>query len=658
MGIAEHIVLIVVAGLVGGLLAHACRQPLLLGYILVGVLLGPVTGGIAAADLHDLELLAEIGVALLLFALGLEFSLADLRPVRRIALLGTPLQILLTLGLGSLIGKACGWAWLPSVWLGGMVSVSSTMVVLKTLAGQGRMGTLSSRVMLGMLIAQDLAVVPLVILLPQLSDLGAGLPALAQAAAKVGAFLLLMTVVGTRVLPRLMGLVAGWDSRELFLLATTAVGLGVGYGTYLFGLSFAFGAFVAGMVLSNSEYGHQALSDIIPLRDIFGLLFFVSVGMLLQPQYLLDHWPQVLLVAAAVAGGKGLIFAGLSWLFGYGNVVPLALGLGLFQVGEFAFVLARVGISSDSIDTDLYNLVLAVAILTMFATPLVSALTHPLYLWRRRWRPREPLQSVNLPDDGLRGHVVIAGGGRVGSYVAQVLGRLGVPFVIVELNARRVDHGRAQGWPLVFGDASQRVVLEAACVAHARLVLVTTPVLAVTQSIVYHVRRLHPQVHIVARADAIEALEALRARGVYEVVQPEFEAGLEITRQALLHLDYPAAEIQAFTDATRRELYAPLYTGDAAAQDLARLRQASHLLQLHWVTLVSDSPLAGATIADSQLRRRTGASIVGLMRGGTMQPNPDAVTRLQGGDLLAVLADAEQLAAFWRLAEPTVAALT
>jgi len=411
MGIAADIAIIVVAGLIGGLIAQRLKQPLILGYILVGILVGPYTGGVTVTEVHDIELLAEIGVALLLFALGLEFSLKELQPVRHIALIGTPIQILLTIAYGYGIGWLLGWDWLASLWLGGLICLSSTMVILKTLMNQGRLGTLSSRVMIGMLIVQDLAVVPLMIILPQLNQLEAGLPILGWAALKAALFLFLMIFAGTRVIPRLMAHIAGWNSRELFLLAITAIGLGIGYATYLFGLSFAFGAFVAGMVLSESDYSHQALSDIIPLRDIFGLLFFVSVGMLLNPAFLVANLATVLLVVLLVAVGKSLIFATLSVIFRYGNVVPLAVALTMFQVGEFSFVLARVGLSTNSISNELYSLMLSMAIVTMVLTPIISGQIAPLYALRKRWFKREPLQSINLPKAGLRDHVVIAGGG-------------------------------------------------------------------------------------------------------------------------------------------------------------------------------------------------------------------------------------------------------
>ncbi|HXV97431.1 MAG TPA: cation:proton antiporter, partial [Anaerolineae bacterium] len=309
MGIAADIAIIVVAGLIGGLIAQQLRQPLILGYILAGVMVGPYTGGVTVSEIHDIELLAEIGVALLLFALGLEFSLKELKPVSNVALIGTPIQLILTMAYGFAIGQQLlDLAWIPALWLGALISISSTMVILKTLMSQGRLGTLSSRVMIGMLIVQDLAVVPMMIILPQLNEPESGLLALGLAALKAAIFLALMIFVGTRVIPWLMTYIAGWNSRELFLLAITAIGLGVGYVTYLFGLSFAFGAFVAGLVLSESDYSHQALSDIIPLRDLFSLLFFVSVGMLLDPAFFVNNLGTVLLVVLLVAVGKGLLF--------------------------------------------------------------------------------------------------------------------------------------------------------------------------------------------------------------------------------------------------------------------------------------------------------------------------------------------------------------
>ena len=650
MGIAADLAIVIVAGLVGGLIAQTLRQPLILGYILAGVIVGPHSIGRAVTNTHDIELLAEIGVALLLFALGLEFSLKQLQPVRRIALIGTPIQMGLTILLGTALGHLFGWPWTMALWLGALIALSSTMVILKTLMTQGRMGTLSSRVMIGVLIAQDLIVVPLMILLPALSDPEAGLQALAVACGKAVLFLGLMVLVGTRLLPRLMQVIAVRQSRELFLLAITAIGLGVGYATYLFGLSFAFGAFVAGLVLSESDYAHQALSDIIPLRDVFGMLFFASVGMLIDPRLLLATAGQVVVLLLAILIGKSLILAGLAYGFGYRNVVPLAVGLGLWQIGEFAFVLGRVGLASGALSAEAFALVLNAAVVSMVLTPAVSGLTTPIYAWWRRRSGREPFQTINLPAAGLHDHVVIVGGGRVGRFTAQFLQRLALPAVLVELDYRRFDQARTAGIAAVFGDATQAVVLEAVQVSRARLVLVTVPIISVTEAIIEQVRAISPRMRIVARAEGAEQLRHLQERGLAEVVQPELEAGLEMVRQSLLHMDYGVTEVHRLSTQLRQEMYAPLFGDDSDYQKLVQLGAAHQLFDFVWVEVAAGSVMDGQCIEDLALRTRTGATVVGIMRHGEMIANPRPTEALEASDLLAIAGTAEQRRAIEALA--------
>jgi len=652
MGIATDIIIIVLAALIGGLIAQKLRQPLILGYILSGVLIGPFTGGITVSEIHDIELLAEIGVALLLFALGLEFSLSELKPVRKIALIATPIQILLTMAYGFAIGSWLGWEWIPSVWLGALMSLSSTMVILKTLMNRGWLGTLSSKVMIGMLIIQDLAVVPMMVVLPILNTPKSGITLLSFAALKAALFITLMILLGTRLLPRLMTYVAGWNSRELFLVAITAIGLGIGYATYLLGLSFAFGAFVAGMVLSESDYGHQTLSDIIPLRDLFGLLFFTSVGMLLDPAFLVPNWDKVLLMVALVSLGKGLIFSALAIIFGYRNVVPLAVGLGLFQIGEFSFVLARVALNTNSISSEVYLLVLTTAIVTMVLTPFISALTAPLYALRNRWFKHEALETINFPKSGLKGHVVIAGGGRIGTHVAQVLKQLEIAFVIIELDYRRLEHAKTAGLPVIYGDASKLIVLEAAKIKQAELLLITTPAIVVAQTIVNSARQLNPRLNMVARAEGIEQMKALHDKGVPMVVQPEFEAGLEITRQALLSLHIPVIEIQNYIDAVRQELYAPLYQSLTDYPTIAQLHSAKGLLDMSWVKVNSGSTLNDRSIRELGIRSQTGVSVVGVVREAKFKPNPPPDYRFATGDLVAVIGKSDEISAFEALVQP------
>lgn len=562
MGIAADIAIIIVAALLGGLIAQMLRQPLIIGYILAGVAVGPYTGGITVTEIHNIELLAEIGVALLLFALGLEFSLKELKPVRKVALIGTPIQMILTIALGFGIGRLLGFGDIPSLWIGAIISLSSTMIILKTMMSRGLIGTLSSRVMVGMLIVQDLAVIPLMIILPQLSNPDAGFSILGWAVLKAAGFLFLMIVIGTRILPAVMVYVASWGSREFFLLSVTAIGIGVGYATYLVGLSFAFGAFVAGMVLSESDYSHQALSDIIPLRDIFGMLFFVSVGMLLNIDFLFANLKTILLMVLLIVIGKGLIFGSLVRLFGYRNVIPLAVGLGLFQIGEFAFVLAGTGLATKSISSGLYSLMLTTAVITMILTPFLSLMTSPLYSMRKKRFKSEPIQTMNIPKTGLHKHVVIAGVGRIGSYVAHVFRKLKIDFVLIEMDFHQVNRLKREELPMIYGDASQPVLLRAARIAEASLLIITTPSIVMSQSIVENSRKINPKIQIITRAENRDIMMALYQLGVNEIVQPQLEAGLEITRLALSFLRVPTDDIKRFTDGIRHELYAPLYEND------------------------------------------------------------------------------------------------
>jgi CPA2 family monovalent cation:H+ antiporter-2 len=652
VGIAGDIALILVAAFIGGIAAQRFGLPLILGYIVAGVLVGPNTPGPTVGEVHEIELLAEIGVALLLFAIGLHFPLGELAPVKRIALIGTPIQMGLTglfgYGLGNVV---LGLDWTESVWLGAILSLSSTAVVLKTLTEQGVIDTLASRVIVGMLIVQDLAVVPLIILLPQLGNISEGLSELGVAVVQATVFIGAMALFGTRVFPWLMARIASFNSRELFLISVVAIGLGIGYGTYLFGLSFAFGAFVAGMVMSQSDYSHQALADIGPLRDLFAMLFFVSVGMLIQPTFLWENAGLVALVVFLVFLVKGAIFAGITRAFGYGNIAPFAVSLGLFQVGEFSFVIAREGIAAEAISQEIYSIALTTAVITMALTPFATRLAQPVYSrWRERF-PKEQLDSRNLPETGLRDHIVIAGYGRVGTFVAKLLDRLDQEFVVIDSNPARADELREEGLPMVFGDAAAVPVLEAADVGKARLVIVTMSDAAGVRLTIDRIKNINPELHIVARSSTVGQLEELGNLGVYEAVQPEFEAALELGRQALSHLGVGATEIHRFSDRVRSELYAPMETNSSVDEGLlTQLRRTSRMIETEWVRLPEESELAGKTIGELGLRDKIGISVVAVIRGDDVIPNPGPGDHLETGDMVGTLGTPDQTEAFRALA--------
>ncbi len=558
MGIAGDFVLVVVAGFVGGIVARACRLPLLVGYVLAGVVIGPNTGGPTVSSVHEVELLAEIGVALLLFAIGLEVSLRDLGPVRKVALAGGPLQIVLTAAFGVLVVRSLTEAsWTDAVWFGAMVSLSSTMVVLKMLSADGTTQTLASRVMIGFLVVQDLAVVPMLIVLPRLAVLDGAGGDIAQALLIAVAFLVGMLVVGTRVLPWLLGQVLKLGSRELFLVSVVAAGVGVGYFTYRLGLSFALGAFIAGLVLSESELSHQALSDVVPLRDVFALIFFVSVGMLFDPRYVLSHGVLVATVVVAMVVGKALIAGWLTRSFGYIYMAPWLVGLGLAQVGEFSFVLARTGLSSGALGKDTYDLALSSTVLSMTLSPLVFLAAGPLSRAWLRLHPALPPAPLAVPRV-TRDHVIVAGYGRTGRAVATALRDAQVPTVVLELNHQMLEAAGLDGLDdRIWGDVSSAEILRAAHVEEARVLVVAIPDWQAVQLTIERARQLNPQLYIVARATTGRHVSRMARLGVDAVVQPEFEGGVEMMRQALRHLEHPEKSIERLTGDVRRALYSP-----------------------------------------------------------------------------------------------------
>jgi len=385
----------------------------------------------------------------------------------------------------------------------------------------------------------------MLIILPQLGagDVENVLPKLAKAVAVAAAFLVAMVAVGTRLLPALLRRILTWGSRELFLVSVVAAGVGVGYATHSLGLSFALGAFVAGIVLSESELSHQALSDVVPLRDIFGLLFFVSIGMLLDPRYVLAHAGTIVSVVALIFLGKAVILGGLARAFGYVYMAPWIIGLGLSQIGEFSFVLARSGFSAGFLSKASYDLALSCTVLTMALSPLVSSAALPLGRAWRRWRkPGPPPRTIELPANALQSHVVVAGYGRTGRTVARVLRAAGIPLVVIELNHASLSDLAAEGVPVVWGDVTREEVLRAARIEIAKILVLAVPDQSSVRLSVERARRLNPSLSVIARAARDHHVPELRKLGVEAAIQPEFEGGVEMVRQALVRFGYDRAE--------------------------------------------------------------------------------------------------------------------
>jgi len=546
MGIAADFVLIVVAGLAGAVVARLLRLPLLVGYIAAGVVVGPNTAGPTVSSIRDIELLAEIGVALLLFSLGLEISIRDMLAVRRIALVGGPVQILGCGALGWAAGERLfGMSGTEALWFGAMVAMSSTMVVVKMLDERGVTRTLASRVMIGLTVMQDLAVVPLLILLPQ-AGAGSGTAAMVVRSLAAAAVLLaLVVILGTRLLPWILRRLLRWGTREMFLVAVVAVSVGVGFGAHYAGLSFALGAFIAGLILSESEFSHQALSELAPLRDIFGLLFFVSVGMLFDPQTVLEHPWRILGGVTFILVSKSMLIGLLARAFGYVYMAPWIIGLGLANIGEFSFVLARTGLRGGFLSRDAYDFALTCTVLSIVLAPPAASLALPLgRWWRKRFPARGAARQFDVPRERLFDHILVAGYGRSGRAVTGVLRAAALPVVVIELNHAIFHDLRSDGVPVLWGDVTSEEILRAAGLRSARMLILTVPGPDTVKLAAERARRLAPEVPVIARAARVQVIDELKRLGVASAVLPEFEGGMEMARQAMIRSGIDAARAE------------------------------------------------------------------------------------------------------------------
>ena len=460
-------------------------------------------------------------------------------------------------------------------------------------------------------------------------------------ASKAAAFLATMIVVGTRLIPRLLSYIASWNSRELFLLSVTAIGLGVGYATYLSGLSFAFGAFVAGMILSESEYSHQALSEIIPLRDIFGLLFFVSVGMLLDPSFLFAHIKEILLLVLLIIVGKGFIFATLVRFFGYGNVIPLAVGFGLFQIGEFSFVLAGVGRSNGLLGGDIFQAFVASSILTILATPFLIQAGPSLAARGEKalpWRKRAAHVAAK-PVCDLEGHVIIAGYGLNGRNLAHVLKEAGIRYFIIELNPVTVREAAAEGEPIIFGDVSSRTILGEAGVRRAKGIVFAISDPLTTRLGVKAARELNPGLFIIVRTRYSSEIDELLALGADEVIPEEFETSIEIFTRVLERYHVPRNLVTAQVKVLRGECYGLLRGACAARPTAERIADllAAGTAETYFVG--QGAWPARKTLGELDLRGRTGATVIAVVRGEESFPGPGADFEVGEQDTLVLMAN-------------------
>jgi len=673
--IVTALLLIVVTGLVGGVVAKKLRQPLILGYILAGVLVGVLfKAGFGDAANSAVNSLANIGVALLLFSMGLEFSKKDIRPIFKVAVFGALAQVLFTFLAGTGIAwvlsrdsvlNFSGETKVPlfssnvSLFLFGICFVStSTAVVLKTLSSKGFENSLSGRVMIGISIVQDLTVMPLMLLVCQLGALSSSEGGLSSLTPLVlsAVFMALMLTVGARYLPKLTEHAARLESKELFLLSITGIALVSGAVSVAMEVSFSFGAFLAGIVLSDSAYGKKALSELSPVRDFFAMLFFVSIGMMLDVHYLGRHWLLVAVLVILTGLARTTFLAAVTWIFKYRNVIPVAMLFGMFPTSEIAFVVIGTGLQGGFITGELYSLILCVVVCSMIAGPLVDNLTAPVYSLLRRtvWKNIRR-DDVVLPQPDLDGHMVLVGGGRVSRVIAHVLIRLKLKYVIVEPVYDSYCAARNEGLNVIYGDPMSDVILASARIGHAKVLVPMIPKIEESLAVIMQARRLNPDLRTVMCAPSPETENRLSEEKVDEIILSHFEVSLELTRRILMLNDVPAVQIQNYLDSVRANRYRPMHDDSPAFALAEKIRTFRGLIELHWTQVQPDSPLAGRSIGESDVRARTGMSIVGVIRDGEVDANPRPDTVLHAGDLVAAIGNAEQTAAFAELTHSAMA---
>jgi K+:H+ antiporter len=539
--------------MVMGFVAARLKLPPLVGYLLAGIMIGPHTRGFVA-DVALAGQLAEIGVMLLMFGVGLHFSFEDLAAVRAIALPGAVVQIVVATALGTATAMLWGWTFGAALVFGLALSVASTVVLLRALEARNALTSFNGRIAVGWLIVEDLVMVLVLVLLPPLANLlggsagvtaGRGIGAtLAITFAKVAAFVVLMLVAGRRVFPRILWLVARTGSRELFTLCVIAAAVGVAYGAAaLFGVSFALGAFFAGMMLRESEFSHRAAHESLPLRDAFAVLFFVSVGMLFDPAVVMRKPLAVLAVAAIIIVGKTVAAIALVLVFRYPLNTALTVGASLAQIGEFSFILAGLGVQYRLLPEEGQSLILAGALISIALNPAVFAAVEPAQRWirarselaRKLERPPDPLSELPTSVDPLllTGQVVIVGYGRVGRRIAQSLSERNISYVVAEQNREIVEKLRQQDVHAVSGDASDPAVLIQAHVARAAMLVIATPDTVHVRKMVDVARRLNPTIEIVLRTHSDEEMNLLREEKVGTVFMGERELARAMTRHVL-----------------------------------------------------------------------------------------------------------------------------
>jgi len=621
---------------------HRLKVPSIIGFIVAGVIIGPHDVGIVQ-DVRSVEILAEIGVILLLFTIGIEFSLGRLMKMRKAVLGGGGIQVLLTIALfGSAAYFVTGHTG-RSVFIGFLAALSSTAIVFKILSERGETDSPHGRVIAGILIFQDLCVIPLMLLVPALS--GENIKA-ADLAVTMGKAVLIIAVVlasARWIVPGLLHQVVHTRSRELFITTIILICLGIPLLTSRFGISLSLGAFLAGLIISESEYAHQAISDILPFKDSFLGMFFVSVGMLLDVQYMFDNFLILALVVFMIFCLKILTGTIASLSLGTPLRTSLHTGLGLAQIGEFSFILAVAGKSSGLMTEDFYQLFLSSSVATMMMTPLILRAAPSVSSWIAS-RPllEKVVRFTDLRDRdeypvSIHDHVIVLGFGLNGRNLARVLKKTEIPYAVLEMNSDTVKEMKAKGEPIYYGDGTSKEILHKTGIERARLLVVAISDPVSIRRIVAIAKQENPDIYLIVRTRYVAEVDDLRKLGADEVIPEEFETSIEIFSRVLNRYQLPRNVITDYIDSIRKDGYSILRTLRLPKKPLSERDAILQKIETETYLIKKDSSVSGHSIMKLGLRAETGVTIIGVQRGEKIHQNPPPDFVLESGDVLLLI---------------------
>lgn len=625
------------------------RIPVIIGFLITGVICGPHGAGLFTS-LHDVEILAEIGVILLLFSIGMEFSLSNLLQIKRTVLLGGALQVTLTTGIVIAIALYFNEPLNKAVAYGFLVSLSSTAIVLKLMQERGEMNASHGKTALGILIFQDIIAIPMILLIPLLSGTGAASTSAVFIFVAKTAGMIILTLAGAKwIVPFLLFHITRTRSRELFILTIVVLCFGIAGLTYYMGLSLALGAFLAGLIISETDYSYEAMGNILPFKEIFTSIFFISIGMLLDYSFAVKNIAPVLLLVFSIIVLKVAAITVTGIIIGLPLSVSLMSGLVLSQVGEFSFIVSKTARTHSLLETGHYQYFLSVSILTMLAAPFIIAAAQriPRLLEKIKLPPflSNGYYSLSLAGhhEKLDDHIIIIGYGVNGRNVARSSQWAEIASIVVEMNPETVRREQSKGINIIYGDASSDEILHEADIDSARCIVVTIPDAATAQRIVVMARKMNPDITIITRTRFVQEVESLYRLGADVVIPEEFETSIEIFSRVLHTYNIPENDIHHIIDEIRCDGYSELRGANAPSCSFtAEIKRASGLNVSSW-RVENNSPAGGKTLQELNIRKLHGVSVIAIERGGSLAANPDSDDRIEAEDIIFLLGSSEEI---------------